>query len=86
MSDNSQITHCFEQVVKFSEMLEGKQTPDRSVPVLYAQLGFNLGRFVELQNVNGKNVDGKFVWQLYEKCIALNNFQNLVILIKSLLI
>jgi hypothetical protein len=69
---NNHLKHTLEQVLKFSAMLEGSTLPDRSVNVLYAQLGFNLGRYAELAQA-----DGRQLWQLYESCIESGEWQPL---------
>ncbi len=69
---DSAIKHTLEQVLRFSAMLEGSTPPDRSEAVLYAQLGFNLGRYAELVQA-----DGRKLWQLYESCLESGNWEPL---------
>lgn len=71
-SQDDHLRHTLEQVLKFSGMLEGSIAPDRSEQVLYAQLGFNLGRYAELAQT-----DGRKLWQLYESCIQSGEWQPL---------
>jgi len=54
------ITHCLEQVVKFSQMLIDGDT-SRPRDSMLQQLAFNLGRFTEIAHV-----DGRAEWRLLE--------------------
>lgn len=72
MDPTLHLRHTLEQVLRFSTMLAGDLPPDRPPNILYAQLGFNLGRYSEL--VNG---DGRALWQQYEACIQSQNWEPL---------
>lgn len=65
--------HCLNQIIRFSKMLDRIREPDRSREKLFAQLGFNLGRFIELIH----HKDGRAVWQIYESCIDSDNYQQI---------
>jgi hypothetical protein len=69
---DSHVKHTLDQVLKFSAMLAGTTVPDRSEAVLYAQLGFNLGRYAELVQA-----DGRQLWRLYESCLESGDWQPL---------
>lgn len=64
MDKTHHLRHTLEQVLRFSAMLGGSCPADRPVSVLYAQLGFNLGRYGELAQA-----DGRQLWRTYEACI-----------------
>lgn len=70
---NSQTKHCIEQVVKFSQMLNNTTQSDRPKDVLIGQLAFNLGRYAELANA-----DGKKLWQAYERCLLSQDFTEIM--------
>lgn len=64
--------HCIDQVLRFTDMLDSITSADRSHNVLLAQLGYNLGRYAELNAV-----DGRALWRLFEKCVTENMYREL---------
>ncbi|MEB3273515.1 MAG: hypothetical protein ACO4AI_11830 [Prochlorothrix sp.] len=77
-SDNTshQIRHTLEQVLRFSQMLAGNLPADRSPAILYAQLGFNLGRYTELDPTLQPKA-GRDLWRQYEACIQSQDWKPL---------
>ncbi len=76
MDPTPHLRHTLEQVLRFSAMLGGSRDPDRPPEVLYAQLGFNLGRYSELAP-NLAPGESRTLWQQYEACIHSQNWEPL---------
>ena len=67
-----QIIHCLEQTVRFSTMLATNDN-SRLRDVVIAQLSFNLGRFCELAQT-----DGRFNWRLLERSLVSGDYTELI--------
>lgn len=61
------------QIQIISEMLQGITIADRGLPILYSQLGYNLGKYVALADQD--NVD---LWQLLENCVKSYDYSRLI--------
>jgi hypothetical protein len=61
--------HCVAQVRRFSGMMYGTVVPDRSRDIVLLQLAYNLGRYAELANE-----DGRMLWKRLEKCSEFDDY------------
>jgi hypothetical protein len=77
MNSENLIVHCRDQVHRFSLGLQDKTIPDDEIQERTAQLGYNLGQYVQL-----KRVDGLIYWRTLAAALKSGDFGALLALVE----